>query len=103
MGCPSLVLLGNNVTFTIVCHDADTGERTDASAVTYKVYEEDSEDEILTGSMSKHDSETGFYLKKIAATAANGFEHGKTYTILIEATVDSVNGGISYAFQVFNW
>jgi len=42
----------------------------------------------------------GFYTELIACTAANGFESGKTYTVYIEATVDSDKGGISYAFKV---
>ena len=42
---------------------------------------------------------TGFYTETIACTAANGFEVGKTYTIYIEATVDSDKGGICYSFK----
>jgi len=35
----------------------------------------------------------------IACTASNGFENGRSYTIYIEATVDSDTGGISYGFR----
>ena len=42
---------------------------------------------------------TGFYSELIACTAGNGFEDGKTYTIYIEATVDSDKGGICYGLK----
>jgi hypothetical protein len=42
---------------------------------------------------------TGFYTETIECTGANGFENGKTYTVYIEATVDSDKGGISYGFK----
>jgi len=40
-----------------------------------------------------------FLHERIACTAANGFEDGKSYTIYIEATVNSHTGGISYGFR----
>ena len=102
MGCPDFVLLGNNITFSVVTHDADTAGRTDASACTYKIYEDDTGTAILSGSMTKHDSETGFYLEKIAVSAGNGFETNKKYNILVEATVDSKDGGLSFGFMVLD-
>ena len=44
---------------------------------------------------------TGFYTETIACTTANGFENGKSYTVYIEATVDSDMGGICYAFKAY--
>jgi hypothetical protein len=101
MGCPSEVEIGDNLVFSVVTHDPDTGAVTDADSVpTYRVYEDETGTAILTGSMAKLDdaNTTGFYTELIACTAANGFENGKSYTVYIEATVDSDTGGISYGF-----
>jgi len=102
MGCPASVTIGDNLVFSICTHDPDTGVLTDADAnPSYRVYEDETATPILTGTMSKLDDDntTGFYTESIACTAANGFEDGKTYTIYIEATVDSDTGGISYGFK----
>ena len=103
MGCQSEVVLEDNLTFSVCTHDPDTGVLTDADGVpTYRLYEDETATPILTGSMAKLDdaNTTGFYTELIACTAANGFESGKSYTIYIIATVDSDQGGISYAFKV---
>ena len=103
MGCQGSVYLGDNLTFSICTHDADTGALTDASAApAYRVYEDETATAILTGTMAVLDTAntTGFYTELIACTAANGFEAGKTYTTYIEATVDGVMGGIAYGFTV---
>jgi len=101
MGCPAAVYLGDNLVFSICTHDPDTGHLTDAdTAPTYRIYEEETSTAILTGTMAKLDdaNTTGFYTELIACTSANGFEAGKSYTVYIEATVDSDTGGISYGF-----
>ena len=101
MGCPSFVIIGDNLKFSITTHDPDTGVLTDADAVPpYRVYEDETAVPILTGNMAKLDdaNTTGFYTEIIACTVANGFEDAKTYTIYIEATVDSDKGGISFDF-----
>lgn len=105
MGCPALCAIGDNLVFSVTTHDPDTGVLTDAdSAPTYRIYEDETATAILTGSMSKLDdgNTTGFYTELIAATAANGFEDGKTYTIYIEATVDGDTGGMAYAFKAYS-
>lgn len=102
MGCPSEVIIGDNLIFSICTHDPDTGVLTDADASpSYRVYEDETSTPILTGNMAKLDdlNTTGFYSELIACTVANGFENGKTYTIYIEATVDSDTGGICYGFK----
>ena len=101
MGCPSEVYIGDNLTFSICTHDPDTGVLTDATSTLYYVYEDETAADILTGTMAKLDdaATTGFYTETIACTAANGFEVSKTYTIYIEATVDSDKGGICYSFK----
>ena len=92
MGCQSQVILENNLTFSIRTHDPDTGALTDAdSAPAWRLYEDVASTPILTGTMPKLDDANtlGAYAHQVACTAANGFEAGKSYTILIDATVDS--------------
>jgi hypothetical protein len=109
MGCPTEIELSENLTFSVCCHDPDTGILTDADAVpTYRVYEDGTEVAILNGNIDDgtgvadqfdNANTTGFYVKTIACTTANGFETGKSYTIYIEATVDGDKGGICYGFK----
>lgn len=106
MGCPSFVIIGNNLTFTVCTHDPDTGVLTDAdSAPSYRVYEDETGTAIATGTMAKLDdgSTTGFYSEQLACTSGNGYEHGKSYNIYISATVDSDTGGMSYAFTAYDY
>ena len=104
MGCPSFVEIGRNLVFSICTHDPDTGVLTDAdSAPAYRIYEDETGTAIANGNMAKLDdaNTTGFYTELIACTAANGYEQGKTYTVYIEATVDSDQGGIAYSFTAY--
>lgn len=101
MGCPKEVKIGYNITFSITTHDPSNGIVTDAdSAPSYRVYEDETATPILTGSMAKLDdaNTTGFYTETISGTAANGFEHRKTYTVYIEAIVDGNTGAKDYTF-----
>ena len=103
MGCPAEVVLGDNLVFSICTHDPDTGVLTDADgAPAYRIYEDETATAILTGEMAVLDTgnTTGFYTEKVACTTANGFEINKSYTIYIEATVDSDKGGICYGFTI---
>ena len=107
MGCPAEVEISDNLVFSICTHDPDTGGLTDADAApVYWIYEDETGVSINAStpnsdSMAKLDDAhtTGFYSELIACTAANGYEHGKTYTIYIEATVDGDTGGICYGFK----
>jgi len=102
MGCQSEVWIGHYLTFSVTTHDPDTGVLTDADAApTYRIYEDETAAAILNGSMAILDNvnTTGFYTERVACTAANGFENGKSYTVYIEATVDSDTGGIAYGFR----
>lgn len=103
MGCPASVILGDTLVFSICTHDPDTGALADADTdPTWRIYEEETASAILNGIMDKLDdaSTTGFYTEAVECTALNGFESGKTYTVYIEATVNSDTGGIAYAFNV---
>lgn len=98
MGCPAQVILGQNLTFSI---NAVVGgvPTTPTGNVSYAVYEDTTTAEILTGTMTKDfDSKTGFCLKQIECTTANGFERYKTYTIRITGTVSAVSLAKSYGF-----
>lgn len=91
------------LTFPANTHDASTGAATDAdSAPSYRVYEDETGTAILTGTMALLDdaNTTGFYSERIQLTAGNGFEVGKTYTIYVAATVDSITGTMSHSFQI---
>jgi hypothetical protein len=100
MGCPSLVYLNTSLTFSIVVHNPETAEVSNAdSPPVYRVYGS-SPDPMLTGTMDQQGGRTGFYVATIAVTAANGFESLKTYSIEIESAVDSVVGAISYEFFI---
>jgi hypothetical protein len=103
MGCPSKSYLGENFDFSIVTHDPATAGRVDADSLpTYEIYEEGSESSMLSGTMPKKDdtNTTGYYVKTIAGTTANGFESGKSYDIHIEAIVNGVTAGISYTIKI---
>ena len=102
MGCPSKVVIGDNLVFSVTTHTPSTGALTDADAVpAYRVYEDETDPPILTGNMAKLDDDdtTGFYTESIACTAVNGFEDGKTYTIYVSAAVGGVTGGCTFGFK----
>lgn len=68
-----------------------TGAATDAdSTPTCAVYEETNDTAILTPTVVKRTSLTGNYRVPVACTAANGFEAGKSYAVIISATVGGV-------------
>ena len=82
---------------------ADTGAATDGDGVpTYRIYEDETSTPIVTGSMAKLDdaNTTGFYTERVQLTAAATFEKGKSYTIYVEVTVNSVVGTMSHTFQM---
>jgi hypothetical protein len=85
------VRLGETAILDFLVYDAD-GVPTDAdSTPTCAVFEDDTDTAILTPTVTKRASLTGHYRVPIAATTDNGFEVGKSYSIKISATVDSVS------------
>lgn len=95
--------IDDTLVFTCNTHDVATGAATDDDSVpSYRVYEDETGTAIISGSMAKLDdaNTTGFYSEQITLSAANGFEVGKSYSIYISATVDSVTGTTSRTFQV---
>lgn len=103
MGCQTECYLDDNLTFTITTHDPATAALTDADAApVWRLYEDETAAPILNGTMALLDGvgTTGFYSELVAVTAANGFEHGRSYNIYIEAAVGGTTGGISFGFRV---
>jgi hypothetical protein len=101
MGCPESVVIGEWLVFSVCTHDPTTGLLTDADLnPSYRIYEDETETPILTGTMTKlmDTGEAGTYTELIACTAANGFEAGKCYTVLVGATVNGNTGGTALAF-----
>lgn len=102
MGCPAEVVIGDNLVFSICCHDPDTGQLTDDDAApTWRIYEDETGAAIANGTMAKLDdgNTLGFYTELVACTVVAGFEDRKNYTIYIEATVGGDTGGICYTFR----
>ena len=108
MGCPSECYIGEELVFSISTHDPDTSGESDASAISWVVYEDDdveqvgAGDEIATGvSMTKVDGTTGEYVQKISITSPT-YTIGKNYTVFIKATVNGEICGIVYTFKARN-
>jgi hypothetical protein len=105
MGCPKEVVLGDYLTFSVVIHNPRTGVASDADSLpTYRIYEDETETHIFSGTMPKFDdaNTTGFYLKRVECSAANGCEVGKSYTICVQAVVGGISGTDYYGFTVSN-
>ena len=87
-----LIPIDEVVHFDICTHVASTGAVSDAdSAPTFSVYEEDTDTAILgPTSMTKRTSLTGNYRGNFTASAANGFEAGKWYSVIVSATVSTI-------------
>ena len=82
-------------------HQFSTGSKMDASVITYRIYEEESQTEIITATtMTKFNSQSGFYYDRKQLTRAAGFDPGKDYVVLILATVDGVSASASHTFRI---
>lgn len=78
------------VHFDVILRDPDTREPSDAdSTPTYDVFEESTDTPILADqNFTKRTSLTGHYRASFTASAANGFEVGKWYSVVASATVN---------------
>lgn len=91
----SLVPIDEVVHFDVITSDpTDEGAAVDADAApTYDVFEENTDTPILDDqTMTKRTSLTGNYRGSFTASAANGFEAGKWYSVVVTATVGSKVG-----------
>jgi hypothetical protein len=108
MGCPREYKIGSgeNLIFSICTHNPATGFSVPADSYPiFRVYEEETETPVLTGTMDTlDDSNTvGFYTGSIPTTNASDFKSGKNYTIYISAIVNTFKGGIAYTFKANPW
>jgi hypothetical protein len=88
--CP----LDEVVLIDVITSHPTTGAATDAdSTPTFAVYEEVTDTDIgVGGNLTKRTSLTGNYRGQFTASAANGFELGKFYTVVASATVNAIAG-----------
>jgi len=93
--------IDDTYTFTLSVNNAAGAVDAD-SAPSYRVYEDEAGTAILTGSMALLDdaNTTGYYSEQITLSAANGLEKGKSYNIIMCATVSSVTHCATEAFQM---
>ncbi len=102
MGCQTEVEIGANLIFTVASHNQGTGALADADSVpAYRIYEDETGTAILTGNMAKLDDAgtLGFYSEQIAATAGNGFETNKSYSIYVTIVVAGVTYAVTYGLR----
>ena len=91
----SLVPIDEVVHFDVITSDpTDEGAAVDAdSAPTFDVFEESTDTPIMDDqSMTKRTSLTGNYRGSFTASAANGFEAGKWYSVVVTAVVGGKTG-----------
>lgn len=94
-------LVDDYLVLTAQAHRFSSGAAYAPSAITYRIYEDATAAEIVTDTaMTAFDAVTGFYLNRIQLTAAAGFRTGYAYTVLIQATVDSVAAIVARHFRV---
>jgi len=80
------------VTFDVVTHNPATGAVSDAdSPPTFEVFEDTTDTDVgVGGNLTKRTSKTGNYRGSFTASAANGFEAGKWYSVIASATVNAI-------------
>ena len=102
MGCPSTVILNDDLVFSICTYNPITGEATPADAPpAYKVYSGMIGSPIITGVMAALDAGSpALYFGRMVCTSGSGFAESETYTIFVTAAVATLPIGASYAFMV---
>lgn len=80
--------------FDAITSDPETGAVSDAdSTPTWDIFEEDTDTAILSAqNFTKRTSKTGNYRGAATLSAVNGFEVGKWYNVIGNATVNSIAG-----------
>jgi hypothetical protein len=77
--------------FDFTTCDPKTGQVGDAdSTPTAQVFEESTDTPITTPTVTKRTGQTGNYRVPVYAHAADGYEVGKTYNLVVSATVSTV-------------
>jgi hypothetical protein len=88
-----LFLLNSTIYLDFTTHDPTTGGVSDAdSTPSVSVFEDDGSTSMYNPTVTKRAGQTGVYTAKIIATKANGFGLGKSYNVIADATVNSIQG-----------
>lgn len=82
--------LGQTITLDFVTSAPTTGAAATASSVTVRIFEDANDTPILTPTATERSGQAGDYRVQVACTTANGFEVGKSYSVVVEATVGGV-------------
>ena len=85
------MILGQTVTKDFNTHNPATGQVQDADVLpTSEVFEDDTDVAILTPVVTKRVGLTGDYRLTFVASTANSFEVGKSYNVIVTATVAGI-------------
>jgi len=82
--------LGQTLVLDFVTSLPTTGEAATAASVTVRVFEDANDTPLLTPTATGRSGFAGNYRTSIACTTANGFEVGKSYNVVAEATIGGV-------------
>lgn len=100
MPAPTIGILTQPYTFSFQVRNT-FGASADADSVpTYSIFEHETTTAIVTGSMAKLGSNTGFYTEEVTLSAANGFENLHNYQLRIAWTYNSKDYAKTYSFIV---
>ncbi len=88
--------------FDVVTHDPGTGGRVTATSITFDVFEEATDTAIRANqTLTERAGATGVFRGTDTISAANGYEVGKYYSIVAEATAGGVVGqAVALSFRV---
>lgn len=83
--------LGDTIVLDFTTHVAGTGAVSDAdSTPTCEVFEDQDDTPKLTPTVTKRTGKTGNYRVPIAATEGNGFSVGKSYNVIVDVVMGSI-------------
>lgn len=96
------VPLDEVVHFDVVTHDPGTGGEITATSPTYDIFEEATDTAILSNqTLTERAGETGIFRGTFTASAANGFDLGKYYSCIAEATAGGVTAhAVALSFRI---
>jgi hypothetical protein len=84
-------IIENTIYFDFTTHNPSTGAVSDAdSTPTCEVFKDDNDTALISPIVTKRVGKTGDYRLPVVATSANGFEVGKSYNVIVSATVNGI-------------
>lgn len=84
------VNLGTTITLDFITSSPTSGSAVTATSASVAVFEDANDTAILTPTPAERSGYTGDYRVQVACTTANGFEVGKSYNVVVTATVSGV-------------